>query len=67
MTYFQGKRMVDNYLDQFQDLIYDSGGVGRVVAEGPELVARSDSEGGELWYCVCVLITNMNMFLRKVT
>jgi hypothetical protein len=42
-------------------------GVGRVVAEGPELVARSDSEGEELWYCLCVLTTNMNMFLRKVT
>jgi fatty acid synthase subunit beta len=27
-------------------------GVGRVVAEGPELVARSDSEGEELWYWV---------------
>ena len=38
-------------------------GVGRVVAVGPELVARSDSEGGELWYCLCVLTTNMNMFL----
>jgi len=24
-AYFQGKRMVDNYLDQFRDLIYDSG------------------------------------------
>jgi len=24
-TYFQGKRSVDNYLDQFRDLIYDSG------------------------------------------
>ena len=24
-SYFQGKRMVDDYLDQFQDLIYDSG------------------------------------------
>jgi len=24
-TYFQGKRMVDDYLDQFRDLIYDSG------------------------------------------
>jgi len=24
-TYFQGKRMVDDYLDQFQDLVYDSG------------------------------------------
>ena len=24
-TYFQGKRMVNNYLDQFQDLIYNSG------------------------------------------
>jgi len=24
-TYFQGKRTVDNYLDQFRDLIYDSG------------------------------------------
>ena len=24
MAYFQGKRMVDDYLDQFQDLIYDS-------------------------------------------
>ena len=23
-AYFQGKRMVDDYLDQFQDLIYDS-------------------------------------------
>ena len=24
-TYFQGKRMVDDYLDQFWGLIYDSG------------------------------------------
>jgi len=24
-AYFQGKRTVDNYLDQFRDLIYDSG------------------------------------------
>jgi len=24
-TYFQGKRTVDNYLDRFRDLIYDSG------------------------------------------
>ncbi len=24
-AYFQGKRMVDDYLDQFRDLIYDSG------------------------------------------
>ena len=24
-TYFQGKRSVDDYLDQFRDLIYDSG------------------------------------------
>jgi hypothetical protein len=24
-SYFQGKRMVDNYLDQFRDPIYDSG------------------------------------------
>jgi len=24
-AYFQGKRMVDNYLDQFRDLIYNSG------------------------------------------
>jgi hypothetical protein len=24
-TYFQGKRMVDDYLDHFQDLVYDSG------------------------------------------
>jgi len=24
-AYFQGKQMVDNYLEQFQNLIYDSG------------------------------------------
>jgi hypothetical protein len=24
-AYFQGKRMVDDYLDHFQDLVYDSG------------------------------------------
>ena len=24
-AYFQGKRTVDDYLDQFRDLIYDSG------------------------------------------
>jgi hypothetical protein len=24
-TYFQGKRMVDDYLDHFRDLVYDSG------------------------------------------
>ena len=24
-TYFQGKRLVNDYLDQFRDLIYDSG------------------------------------------
>jgi len=24
-AYFQGKRMVGDYLDQFRDLIYDSG------------------------------------------
>ena len=25
LSYFQGKRTVDHYLDQFRDLIYDSG------------------------------------------
>ena len=25
MSYFQGKRTVDDYLDQFRDLVYDSG------------------------------------------
>jgi hypothetical protein len=25
LSYFQGKRMVDDYLDQFWDLIYDLG------------------------------------------
>ena len=25
MAYFQGKQMVDNYLDQFRELVYDSG------------------------------------------
>ena len=24
-AYFQGKQTMDNYLDQFQDLVYDSG------------------------------------------
>ena len=24
-AYFQGRQMVDHYLDQFQDLVYDSG------------------------------------------
>ena len=29
-AYFQGKRMVDNYLDQFQDLVYDSRHSGQI-------------------------------------
>ena len=28
-AYFQGKHTIDDYLDQFRDLIYDSGYTGR--------------------------------------
>jgi len=40
-----------------------------VVAEGPELVARSDNEAREPETVVLreILTTNMDMYLRKVT
>ena len=65
-TYFQGRRTVDDYLDDFQDLISDSGyadsktivvkfrrGLNPTIADTVATMAagRPDDLDPEAWYC----------------
>jgi len=70
-TYFQGKRLVDDYLNQFHDLIYDSGytnpktvvvkfrrGLDRRISTALAGMAfgRPSDTDPEAWFCLAVRI-----------